>query len=89
MKFTLDENGTTAIKQVEALAAPSVERLADRVVFTGCSPKSAIRIYNMSGLLVDTQWTDANGRAEVSISGLKAGVYVVKSDNVTLKIAKR
>ena len=89
IKFTLDENSTTAIKQVGTLAAPSVDRQAGRVVFTGCSPKSAIRIYNMSGRLVNTQWTDESGRAEVSISGLKAGVYVVKSDNVTLKIAKR
>jgi hypothetical protein len=88
-KFTLDENNSTAIKGLKAITEASVERLSDRVVFTGCTPKSAIRIYNMSGRLVGTQWIDDSGRAEVSISGLAAGVYVVKSDSITLKIAKR
>jgi hypothetical protein len=89
LKFTLSESTATAIEEVETMTEPSVERTSDRVIFTGCTPKSAIRIYSMGGQLVDTQWADANGRAEVSISGLTAGVYVVKSDNVTIKIAKR
>jgi hypothetical protein len=89
MKFTLAENSTTAIEEVKTVAEPNVELQSDRVVFTGCTPKSAIRIYTVSGQIVDTQWADENGRAEVSISSLTAGVYVVKSDNVTIKIAKR
>lgn len=89
MKFTLADDVTTAITEVKAVTEPSVERQSDRVIFTGCKPKSPIRIYSMSGQLVDTQWADEDGRAEVSISGLSAGVYVVKSDNVNIKIAKR
>lgn len=89
LKFTLEDNSTTAIESVQTVAEPNVERQSDRVVFTGCAPKSAIRIYSIGGQLVDTQWTDDNGRAEVSISGLTTGVYVVKADNVTIKIAKR
>ena len=89
MKFTLSESSATAIEDVKAVSEPSVERQSDRVIFTGCAPKSAVRIYSIGGQLVDTQWADENGRAEVSISGLTAGVYVVKADNVTIKIAKR
>lgn len=89
MKFTLSESSATAIEDVKAVSEPSVERQSDRVVFTGCAPKSVVRIYSIGGQLVDTQWADENGRAEVSISGLTAGVYVVKADNVTIKIAKR
>jgi len=74
---------------VKTIAEPSVERQSDRVIFTGCAPKSAIRIHSIGGQLVDTQWADENGRAEVSISGLTAGIYIVKADNVTIKIAKR
>jgi hypothetical protein len=43
----------------------------------------------MDGRLAESQQVDADGRAEVSLSGLKAGVYVVKSDSITFKIAKR
>ena len=89
LKFTLEDNSTTAIESVQAVAEPNVERQSDRVIFTGCAPKSAIRIYSIGGQIMDTQWTDDNGRAEVSISGLTTGVYVVKADNVTIKIAKR
>ena len=89
LKFTLSESTATAIEEVKAVAEPSVERTSEKVIFTGCTPKSAIRIYSIGGQLLDTQWADANGRAEVSISGLTAGVYVVKSDSVTIKIAKR
>ena len=44
---------------------------------------------NSEPILAESQQVDADGRAEVSLSGLKAGVYVVKSDSITFKIAKR
>jgi len=43
----------------------------------------------VGGQVVGTLSTDGDGRAEVVISDLKAGVYVVKADSVTIKIAKR
>ena len=89
LKFTLEEKEGTAIEGLAAEAGPSVERQYDRVVFTGCKPESVIYLYNVGGQLIDTQRTDSNGRAEVSIAGLAAGIYVVKSDSVTIKIAKR
>jgi len=89
LKFTLVEGGTTAIETVEAVMEPTIERLSDRVVFTGNTPKSAIRIYSLGGQLVDTQWTDESGRAEISIYNLAPGVYVVKTESKTIKIAKR
>ncbi len=89
MKFTLGEGGTTGIEEVKAAAGPMVSRQADRLFISGSAPKSAIRIYTQGGRLADTQWTDSNGRAEISLSGLAAGVYIVKTDSITIKIAKR
>ena len=91
LKFTLDDSGSsqTAIAGPAATAAPAVERRGESVVFTGCRPGSPIYIYNVGGQVVGTLSTDGNGRAEVIISDLKAGVYVVKADSVTIKIAKR
>lgn len=74
--------------KVKDITEPYVERNSDRVIFTGCTPYSAIRIFTLGGRLVDTQLADNSGRAEVSISNLKAGVYVVKSDNAAIIIAK-
>ena len=90
LKYTLGEKeGGTGIGNLTADTKASVERQSDRIIFTGCAPKSAIRIYSMGGQLIETKRTDDNGQAEVSIAGLAEGVYVVKSDSVTIKIAKR
>ena len=93
LKFTLgDIDGnpvTDDIGGIEAKAEPNVDRHGDRLYFTDCKPNSPIRIYNMGGRLVDTQRTDDNGQAEISLSGLKAGVYILKSDDITFKITKR
>ena len=93
LKFTLgDIDGnpvTDDIGGIEAKAEPNVDRHGDRLYFTDCKPNSPIRIYNMGGRRVDTQRTDDNGQAEISLSGLKAGVYILKSDDITFKITKR
>ena len=68
--------------------APSVERNSDRIIFTGCTANSAIRIFTLGGRLVSTQWADNSGNAEVSVSNLKTGAYVVRSDNAAIIISK-
>lgn len=90
LKFTLDENGSeTAVSAPVAAGTAAVERRGESVVFTGCKPGSPVCIYNVGGQVVGTLSTDGDGRAEVVISDLKTGVYVVKADSVTIKIAKR
>jgi hypothetical protein len=93
LKFTLgDIDGNPVADGVDAIdakAEPNVDRHGDRLYFTDCKPNSPIRIYGVGGQLVDTQWTDEDGRAELSLSGLKAGVYILKSDDITFKITKR
>jgi len=91
LKFTLGDKdgGIVDVDDIAVKAEPGVDRQADRLIFTGCKPNSVIRIYSMDGRLAESQQVDADGRAEMSLSGLKAGVYVVKSDSITFKIAKR
>ena len=88
-KFTL--NVATAISQpiAEAAGEPQIIRQVGQLTFTGCKPNAAIRIYSTDGKLMLTAQTDANGYAEVQTSQLPKGIYVVKSDSVTIKIAKQ
>jgi hypothetical protein len=88
-KFTL--NVATAISQpiAEAAGEPQIIRQVGQLTFTGCKPNAAIRIYNTDGKLMLTAQTDANGYAEVQTNQLPKGIYVVKSDSVTIKIAKQ
>lgn len=88
-KFTL--NVATAISQpiAEAAGEPQIIRQVGQLTFTGCKPNESICIYSADGKLLLTAQTDANGYAEVQTSQLPRGIYVVKSDSVTIKIAKR
>ena len=91
MKFTLGlEDGTSSIEMPAfAESKPTMERHADRVIISGSKPNSPIHIYNVGGRLMASHKTDGNGNAQVMIADLPAGVYVVKTESITIKIAKR
>ena len=90
-KFTLADNDSdpSGIKDLKAVAGPALERQSDKVILTGEVANSPIYIYKVDGQLVKALRTDNNGQAEVSISDLPAGVYVVRTNGVTIKITKR
>ena len=56
---------------------------------TGCTPNSAVSVYDMEGLLVQTVQTDANGNLSLSLNTLRSGIYIIKTNNTTFKIQKR
>lgn len=56
---------------------------------TGCTPNSAVSVYDMAGLLVQTVQTDANGNLSLSLNTLRSGIYIIKTNNTTFKIQKR
>ena len=89
-KFTLNVV-STAISQpiAEAAGEPQIIRQVGQLTFTGCKANEPVCIYSIDGKLMLTAQTDANGYAEVQTSPLPKGIYVVKSDSVTIKIAKQ
>lgn len=56
---------------------------------TGCTPNSAVSVYDMAGLLVQTVQTDANGNLSLSLNSLRSGIYIIRTNNTTFKIQKR
>ena len=88
-KFTLNALAPVGIEEEAVLVEPQVQRQAGQLTFTGCKPNEVIRIYTVGGRLVLTARTDADGYAEVQTAQLPKGVYVVKSESVTIKIAKQ
>lgn len=56
---------------------------------TGCTPNSAVSVYDMAGLLVQTVQTDANGNLSLSLNTLRSAIYIIKTNNTTFKIQKR
>lgn len=60
-----------------------------KLQLTGCTPNSAVSVYDMAGLLVQTVQTDANGNLSLSLNTLRSGIYIIKTNNTTFKIQKR
>ncbi|MBQ7180358.1 MAG: Ig-like domain-containing protein [Bacteroidaceae bacterium] len=52
-------------------------------------PFAAVRIYDVSGRIVETLQTNAQGSLTVSLSSYSTGIYIIKSEQTTLKIQKR
>ena len=90
MKFTLGlSDGTSGIELPAVESQPMMERHADHIVITGSKPNSPIFIYNVGGRLMARHKTDGSGNAVVEYADLPAGIYVVKTESITIKIAKR
>ena len=54
-----------------------------------CSPNMPVYIYDTAGKIVQTAVTDGNGCLSLSLSSLRAGIYILKTGTITTKIQKR
>ena len=61
----------------------------DRIVFNGLPAGSKIQVYATRGQLYLTATADANGHAELSLTTLPVGVYIVKAHQISTKITKK
>lgn len=60
----------------------------DVIILSGLSDKSSlIRIYSIDGRLV-LQTTTTGNQAQIDINSLKKGIYIIKTENTSLKLQK-
>lgn len=89
-KFTI--NGfipdAVAIDENE-MAGKRIVKGNDSVSFVNCRPGMDVYVYTMGGMLIKTAKTDNDGMLYLSLEELDAGVYIVKSEEITSKILKK
>lgn len=85
--FNYDANAVTAIDGVSG--QNGMTRSGNSLVFNGLPAGSPVLVYAMGGQLSIKAKADEQGHAEVSLSSLPAGVYIVRAHNVSAKITKR
>lgn len=93
-KFTLELVNETSGQLVDAVASiqtekPIVRMTPDMLTVSGCKPQLDITVYSLDARLVASARTDANGQAQLSLDGLRRGVYIVKTETTTIKITKK
>ena len=91
-KFTVREvtessSATTIEGKKEPL--PRVTESSDGILLSGCTPDSELSVYSYNGILVSKDKVHADGTLCISMEGWSAGVYIVKSSNINLKILRK
>ena len=87
--FTGDGEATaTAIRNVEQSdgMAPLIRMTAGGAQLSGFAPQTAVDIYDTAGRLLDRRQTAPDGTLTVSLSDQPKGIYIIKTNQTTLKI---
>lgn len=88
MRFTYAMRSPSGIN--EQIDNPTgVDLEGDVLVISHLKANATASIYALDGKLIRQLKSQRTGTYRISISGLPAGLYLVKADNVTYKITKR
>ncbi len=81
----------TAIREVVVAdgSSPVIRATAEGAQLAGFAPKTAVEVYSASGLLLSRDQTAADGTLTVSLTARPQGIYIIKTNQTTLKILKK
>lgn len=82
--YTADNGTTTAIASTKE--KPMFEN--GRILFNGISKGTPISVYSLDGRLISKQLTDAD-KAEVPLSSLPKGTYIISVENNKIKVINK
>lgn len=88
MRFTLQED-TIGVGVSVPKAMEDVQFRNGTLLLAGCMPHSPVRIYDISGRMIQAAQTDGEGNLNLSLSLLNKGIFIIKTHNTTLKIQKQ
>ena len=88
LRFTYDKKDLTGID--EAVTDPTgVAFQGDMLIISQLKANCSIGIYALDGKLLRQLTAPHTGTYRLNLSELPTGLYLVKADNITYKIAKR
>lgn len=73
----------------ETLVVPSHRINSNHIIFNNLKGSEDIRLFSTSGILMIQTTADHNGVADVDISNLPNGAYIVCTDSSSFKIIKK
>lgn len=81
---------TTSVKKLMAEGDIAVwpTRTSALVNVTGANPATTVTVHSLSGALVSSAQTDADGSATVDLSSSNTGVYIITIGSHSVKIVK-
>ena len=88
IRFTYDGKSATGIDEM-TIDPAEISMEDGTLVISQMKANSTVNVYSTDGKLVRQLKTQRAGTYRLSLSSLRAGVYLVKADNITYKITKR
>lgn len=91
LRFTLQEetieNGTSSISAPKVME--DVQFSKGTLLLADCMPHSPVHVYDTAGRIILSAQTDGEGNLALSLTSLSKGIYIVKTNNTTIKIQKQ
>lgn len=91
LKVTLDNTSTpSGVESVDTdKLLPSILQHSNKIQFIGFAPNTEVRIYSISGQIIETLIIGDNGSLFLSSMNMKNGIYIIHASNVTYKFIKK
>ena len=83
------EPTTTAVKEVKAVTEPSFRLAPGEIGISGAEPGSLVQVYGVGGRQTLSVRVGQDGSVSLSTTGLKAGIYIIKTNKSSFKIVKK
>jgi len=88
LTFTFSSEATS-ISEIHQSCIASFHLYANALVVNGIAPSSTLRLYDTAGVLRQEAAGDASGKAEIDLTGLAHGIYIVKTSKQSFKFYKK
>jgi len=79
----------TAVEEVKAVVEPSFRLAPGEIAISGAEPGSLAQVYALGGRQVLSARVGQDGSVSLSTTGLKTGIYIVKTNKSSFKIVKK
>ncbi len=67
----------------------AIHMVGNQVRFSGLGASEAVSLYSTDGRLMLSQKADTNGSLTLSLSQLNTGIYIIKTNQQSIKITKK
>lgn len=88
-KFTFDDQETKVEGVKDKELKPDISLDENKILISGAKADVAVRLISSDGKLIQSSQTDNDGSASFSMADLPAGVYIINSDGISVKILKK
>ena len=79
----------TGIQQIEANETELSRYAFGHVVISNAQPGTTVRVFTADGRQVLAEQVDATGSADINLTGMGKGLYIVKSTKTSIKVINK